>query len=265
MAPVSEPFTSKIWVQKRLQRTHLGYRTGAPFNVSLGHTPPVAGRERARLSRGASVLHLSQPLRERGSGWRRPRGLRGEGRFLSFLPITKEVDSETGSGDSLVQKQRADEEEPDFRAINGGGMNGVECVSTEQGTGACTCFLPTKGELRASIISPAFQMFTYSVFSVNHQPRSWAVPLSPAPPPPTALPSLTPATLSVPDGLPFSLAQGWPSAPILGQHPSLKPPRGRPFSLVLWSPRMWARDGVRLPSSHTQCRLSLTTVLPDPA
>lgn len=162
------------------------------------------------------------------------------------------------SGDALVQKQRADQAEPHFCGINGGGMNGIECISTDQGT--CTHSVPSKGELLSSIILLVFPMFTYSVFSVHHQPRSWALPLSPAPPPPSVLPSLMPAALSVCPSL-------WPSAghlPHLGQHPSLEPPRGSPFSLVVWSPQMWARGGARLPS-HNQRRPSLMAVLPDPA
>lgn len=164
------------------------------------------------------------------------------------------------SGDSLVQKQRADQAEPRFSGINGGGMKGIECISTEQGT--CTHSLSSRGELHSNIILLVFPMFTYSVFSVHPQPRSWALP--PPPEPSSPAPRCPPQpNASCALCLPFSLAQCWPPAPS-GPAPSLEPPRGSPFSLVVWSPQMWARGGVRLPS-HNQRRPSLTAVLPDPA
>lgn len=62
-----------------------------------------------------------------------PRRQRRPGHFLRdpehFLLITKEEDSETVSGDSLVQKQRAGQAEPSFNGTDGGGMDGIEWIS----------------------------------------------------------------------------------------------------------------------------------------
>lgn len=84
-------------------------------------------------------------------------------------------------------------------------------------------FYPTK----VNSIQASFYWFSkcyvFSVLSSSPAPLLDR-PLSPTPAPPTVLPGLMPTALSVPDRLPFSLAQCWPSAPTWAS----TPPSSRP-------------------------------------